>query len=251
MAIYRFTGRILPPHYKINLTNLPTVHWSNDSGHINDCDVKIVESNVEIVCDSNKYLTDNDYAQVHLQAVDSVRSALDTFGFITGIGLTVFLDKVIKPDGIEYNIVHDGPHLAAFVQGFDLSPSSFTGLYQIIVSDPAIILAMNDLVVCLSLHHHAFVNCGRVVEAIRELISPGITKKQAWPLMRQNLNIEEGYLAFITDQSSGPRHADRKGIKREDYQEIIDRTWIIMNRFLEFRKRGNQQLPIADFPLLS
>jgi len=250
MAIYRFTGKVLPPHYKIDLPILPAVHWRNDLGHTTDCIVRIVQSNIEVICDSNE-TTEDDYVQVHLRAVDSVRSLLDSFGFVTGIGLSLFLEKVIKPDGIEYNIVHDRLELASLVQGFNATAASISSLYQIVVSDPAIIMAMNDLVACLSLHHHAFVNCGRVIEAIRRLVAPGVPNKQAWPLMRQKLNIDEDYLAFITDQSAGPRHADREGINREDYKETITRSWIIMNRFIQFRMGGNQPLPIADFPLLT
>jgi hypothetical protein len=30
----------------------------------------------------------------------------------------------------------------------------------------------------------------------------------------------------------------------------IKRSWIVMNRFLEFKKRGDEALPLSDFPLL-
>jgi hypothetical protein len=75
MAIYRFTGRVLPPHYKIDLPILPAVHWRSDLGHPTDCVVRIVQSNIEVICDSNE-TTEDDYVQVHLRAVDSVRSLL-------------------------------------------------------------------------------------------------------------------------------------------------------------------------------
>lgn len=79
----------------------------------------------------------------------------------------------------------------------------------------------------------------------------GQEKKQGWSAMRQNLNIDVGYLSFITDESKGPRHGNRTGIKQTAFREVIRRSWSIMDRFLEYKKRGDKQLPLADFPLLT
>lgn len=69
--------------------------------------------------------------------------------------------------------------------------------------------------------------------------------------MREALNLHEDYLSFITDQSKGPRHGDIKGGGFLEIRDTIQRSWTVMNRFLEFKKRGDNRLPLADFPLLT
>jgi len=70
--------------------------------------------------------------------------------------------------------------------------------------------------------------------------------------MRQYLNIDHAYLKFITDVSTAPRHGKRVGAtSQKDFDETITRSWVVMNRFLEYKKRGDKQLPLAAFPLLS
>jgi hypothetical protein len=68
--------------------------------------------------------------------------------------------------------------------------------------------------------------------------------------MRDSLNIDQPYLEFITEHSKGPRHGDVKGSTFSATRETIKRSWIVMNRFLEFRKRGNRPLSLSEFPLL-
>jgi hypothetical protein len=112
-------------------------------------------------------------------------------------------------------------------------------------------MALNDLIISVTLPHHAAVNCARAIDGIRNLMVPaGGDRKQSWLLMRQNLNVAESYLTFLTNVSIAPRHGDRTHIPGSVVTETVERSWIIMDRFLEFRKRGNCPLPIDRFPLL-
>ena len=69
--------------------------------------------------------------------------------------------------------------------------------------------------------------------------------------MRQNLRIEEAYLKFISTHATGPRHGDRVHIPPDITRELAMRSWVVMNRFLEFKKRGGAPLPASEFPMLS
>jgi hypothetical protein len=111
-------------------------------------------------------------------------------------------------------------------------------------------MALNDLVTANTLPHYSPVTCARTIEGLRHLIAPGLQPKDGWSSLRQNLNIDENYLKFITDHSKGPRHGDPQHIPGAITTDIITRTWVIMNRFLEYRKRGNDALPISEFPML-
>jgi hypothetical protein len=89
------------------------------------------------------------------------------------------------------------------------------------------------------------------MEHLRNLITPRQGKAQGWANMRELLNVELPYLKLITDNSLGPRHGDFSGSSAPDVFEARKRSWIIMSRYLEFKKRGGiASLPLASFPLL-
>lgn len=163
----------------------------------------------------------------------------------------------MKPNGIVYDLLVERPDLEAAVTAFKAgAPNtlfSFDEMYRIVACELDLIPALNDLIVSISLPHHAPINCARAIETIRELIMPTESddREKGWKVMREQLNIDRDYLKFITQHSTKRRHGKRTGISPADYQEIIRRAWNVMNRFLEYRKRGNQQLPLSEFPLLT
>ena len=62
--------------------------------------------------------------------------------------------------------------------------------------------------------------------------------------------LSEQYLRSITDYGIAPRHGDHQFVATDQVRVIACRSWIVMNRFLEYKKRGSQPLPLAEFPLL-
>jgi hypothetical protein len=73
---------------------------------------------------------------------------------------------------------------------------------------------------------------------------------RAWAAMQAALNISQPYQKRISALSTSPRHADRSFINGADVTEALKRTWTVMNRFFEYRKRGKKPLVPPDFPLL-
>jgi hypothetical protein len=129
--------------------------------------------------------------------------------------------------------------------GIDIQP-----ILRIALSDPTIYVALIDLISSLPTAQEATVRCGRAVDAIRHHMAPQNDRKAGWPAMRDNLNLTQQYLEFITDVSKGPRHGEVKSNTFSTSQEVLNRAWTVMNRFLEFKIRGNQQLPLPEFPIL-
>ena len=260
MALFKFYGRLLPPSPIIRLTmkDLPKVHWEDKQlGLVLDVTMSIVDSEVIISCEANLYSTKDDFGEVYRRVFDMARAAVDCFCYIKGMGLGVVLERVIPPSGIEHNILVERPDLAKLVTTFNLDRenkgNNFDTMFGIVLSDPSVFFAVNDLIASIAVSHHAPINCGRANETIREVMTPdGADKKQGWEAMRKNLNLDLAYLKFITDVSTAPRHGKRVGVtSQKDFNETINRSWTVMNRFLEYKKRGDKQLPLADFPLLS
>ena len=111
--------------------------------------------------------------------------------------------------------------------------------------------AFNDLIDTQIMPHISLVNCARVIDSIRRMIAPGVRDRHGWAAMHEALNIAEPYLKWITTQSKGPRHADSSQVSAGAQTEATERAWKIMNRYLEYRKRGSQPLKAPDFPELN
>jgi hypothetical protein len=111
--------------------------------------------------------------------------------------------------------------------------------------------ALRYLIEAITVPHESAVNCARAVEALRHIIAPNQPRGHAWQTFRSALNISQEYLKMITDVSTGPRHGDPTHIQGTTTTEISRRAWVIMNRFFEYKKRNNQQLPLDIFPLLT
>jgi hypothetical protein len=110
--------------------------------------------------------------------------------------------------------------------------------------------ALNDLIAAITRPHEALVSCARAMDRIKHLIAPaGAKDNNAWQAMRTALRVDEAYLKFITDPSKGPRHGRPGYTPGSVTNEVTQRAWAIMNRYLEFRKAGGS-LP-AHFTLLS
>jgi hypothetical protein len=124
-------------------------------------------------------------------------------------------------------------------------------MYNIVLSDPTLFLALNDLVSAITIPHVAPVACSRAMDGLRHLIaSPDAKEPLAWQQMRDALRVDRNFLQLISDTSKGPRHARPGHIPGDIVKEICRRSWIIMNRYLEYVKRGHQPLPVVEFPLL-
>jgi hypothetical protein len=257
MPIVHFKGKVLPyqpASFVVTAKDLPSVTWHDD---YTKQDLKITTridaSIIDIEFDCQSF-NEQDPASFLMRAWDLARAAVDLFSFKVGWGLSVIIDTLVKPDGTTATILPKMETLAPYSTSLDSSDpkvNNYDACYRLLVAEPPLFQAMNDLIVSITLPHHAVVNCARVIEGLRSLVAPGQDRKQGWAIMRATLNIEAAYLTYVTNLSTAPRHGDRTWIPGAPVKETTTRTWIVMNRFLEFRKRGNQPLPLAEFPLLA
>ena len=246
-----FLGKVFPEAYQLSISSLPIIRWeSPDVGLTWLITIKIEKNVVTIECDVNRYSA-SELIITYMRAFDQVRSAINLAAFATGIGFSVVIDTLIDQNGRQTAFALKDDGIAALCTMIDLNASSsYSEVFNIVATEPALFQALDDLIVSISLPHHSVVNCARAIEGIRHMIAPGKKEKVAWIEMRRILNISEPYLRMLTDHSPPPRHGDRTHIPGAITMEIVKRSWRVMNRFLEYRKRGNKPLPEAEFPTL-
>jgi hypothetical protein len=120
-----------------------------------------------------------------------------------------------------------------------------------ITGDKAMTVALNDLILAQP-PNLAKINCARAIEGIRHIIAGQETDRdKAWLIMREALKVDKRYLYLIIGNSFARRHGESTIIEEKTIQEILRRSWIIMDRFFHYRLHGDIPLSIDQFPLLS
>ena len=251
MDIVRFLGRVLPPGFNVSVFYEPQIDFHDPvRGGPATFIVRVKDSAVDVECRVEKFDASN-YIYLHNVAFDLARVAVDLLAFSTGFALSTTFEYFVHPDGTQEALAPRMPELAALCTAFRSGDDSFNEVFRLVAIDIELFMALRDLIESISTPHIGPINCGRVLDAIRRMIAPGAEPRKAWPAMQVALNISAPYQKWITDLSADPRHADRSYITGVDAVMATKRTWAIMNRFLEYRKRGSKPLTDPEFPALT
>ena len=260
MPTVRFYGKVLPSNAggQIGVPVLPAFSYEVAPGvrvsHVARVDHSLISVVSEITEFKNEYI-----AEICKGAIDAVRTAVDMVAFAGGWGWVPQLEFMQLPDGRLVPLVYNLQDMVGVCTAFKLNSTDpkdveeFGKIYATALVNPALSMAFADLIQAATNFHIAPQNCGRVIDSLRRLLVPkdSSDRSDSWPLLRNAVNADKAYLSFVMDLSKGPRHGDRTVIQGAENLECIKRTWIVMNRFLEFIKRGHQPLPEAEFPELN
>jgi hypothetical protein len=255
MPKIQFIGRVLPAVAMVTVQT-PDLQWKWEAEGLDPAfKVKIGNSVINVECDIAKYEPQY-FIELYKRASDLARAAVNVVAFASGLGLSVILETLIGPDGMPSAILPQDPATPPLCTAYGLDPSRLADLdavYRLVVAEPPLFRALSDLIEAITVVHVSCVNCGRAIDSIRRMITPpGTTsEKQAWIAMQAALNISPAYQRFISDNATGPRHGDPSFVPGNITTEVTHRAWAVMNRYLEYRKRGNAPLIAPEFPLLS
>lgn len=250
MKLLQFSGRVIPECVQVSVSSSPTVNWAvPETGSLMEFNCKVEQSRVEIECKIEGYKADH-LADVYRRALDIARAQVNLIGFKMGWGLTVVIDSYVDINGEKKALLfHDG-RLPAYASAFDLS-NGFDEILSRVIQQPLLMMALQELISSISLPHVAPIDCARAMDRLKHLVAhPGLKDDRAWRQLRETLQIGKQYLKFITDHSANPRHGRPGHTSAGVVSEVTRRSWIIMNRYFEFLRRGSMSLPSSEFPLL-
>lgn len=252
MDTIRFIGHLYPRGVLLTAF-APDLDWKWEEENIYlHFRTKVNNSTVNVECDVEKYKNEY-FTELHKRAFDLAKAAANLACFANGDGVTLVFEFVILPDGVPSTLRYNDPELPKYCTSYGLNFSrsfDLNAVFNLVMTDPTLFMALDDLIQTLTLHHSAEVNCGRVLDRIRRQIAQNLDGTKAWEAMGKTLNISRPYREFISKQSTGPRHGDSTFIPGEISREVVKRTWIIMDRYFEYRKRGKQPLVAPQFPEL-
>lgn len=242
---------------QVSYIDIPRPTWTWEEEHVTmQFTITINNSLVRVDCEIDRF-QDDYLVEIHRRAFDLARSCVNVAAFATGFGMNLIFELFVRPDGVAVPIQFRVPSdLVAESTAVKLPAvtveerKTMEQVLSLVMAEPALFLLLNDLIQCASTPHVTPTNCGRVWDGLRKLVAPGDEPKKMWPLFREAMHVDEKYATFVSEHSKTPRHGGHIRIDGPTTAEILKRTWILMNRFLEYRKRGNT-LPLAEFPLLT
>jgi hypothetical protein len=253
MQRVQFIGRVFPSAIKVTVS-LPELKWKWVEQSLElTFRVKIGNSFVNVECDIDSYKQEY-FHELYRRALDLARASVNLIGFAHGFGLTVMLEAIIMPDGAPSEIALIDNQLAPLCTAYSVGTEgdiNFSQVLNAVVMTPDLFMALDDLIQAITLPHAAPVNCARAMDRLKFLIAgTDLSDKQAWQRMRDALQLDEGFLRYITDVSKNPRHGRPGRTPGSEAGEATRRAWAVMNRYFEYVKRGRQPLSLPDFPLL-
>lgn len=145
--------------------------------------------------------------------------------------------------------------LARLCTSFSLNPqpgqTPVGKVWDLLLADLPLLLILDDLIEAITVTNRAPVSCARAIEGLRHLFAQSdASVSESWQEMRTALRLDRSFLQLITETSTAPRHGDRSFVPGTLVTEIVKRSWMVMDRFFHYRKRGNTPLPASEFPLL-
>lgn len=252
-----FKGRIFPSHRVLALSGAQTVRWSFNNPVVYQVEMgaEIRDGEVDVKCEVSD-LTPIIARHLRSRALDYCNLAVDLFTFATGLSFTVILDSCVLPDGTE-NSIHltaddVGKLVSAIQRDAEGRLHGHADAFRRLFEQPQAVFALHDLTQCLSHPDLTAINVGRMLDGLRKLIiGSSVADDQAWAKFRDTLRVDRAYISLITEQSKEPRHGYRLDLAEPERAVLLNRGWTLMNRFIEYRKRGSSSpLPISEFPIL-
>lgn len=256
MAKVQFLGRVLPEILRITVPPVD-IGWNeradSERGIIIDTTfkIRINLSIINIECEAKSNHPD-EVNILAIRAQDLARAAVNILAFKRAAGLSVIFDFCIQENGIPAPIVPQDPMLSTTCTAFEETDgATISALFKMVVTEEPVHRALNDLITAITLPHVSPQSCARAMDGLKHHIAgSGLKEPAMWETMRKVLNIDMDFLKYITEASKGPRHAKPGQTPGSVTTEVTARSWAIMNRYFEYRKRNSQPLTEPDFPLL-
>lgn len=247
-----FRGRVIPEVSDITLHSRPALRWQDDgTDYWMEFNLEITRSEITVDCIVDEYDPAVHFGAMHMRASDIAAATVNLIAFANGLGVTTIFDTFTDPAGETTQLLLRDRPLGGLATAVVTEEPNFTEVLNLVIQQPKLYNALRDLIHAIRVSSEIPASCGSAVEAVRALMVPeGFDRRKSWPLMQASLNLDAAYLKLITDHSVGPRHGDHQHVPGTMTREIATRSWTVMNRFLEYLKRGRTALPLNEFPLL-
>jgi len=237
MNTFKLIGCILPPNkYSISGVDLPSVEYKIPTiDETIKCHFQIEQSKITVTCEVAEYKKENLRFYVNY-VTDFTRAILHLISFSLADALDVFFDEV-EANGAKLKLLRADPRLQKLCTAFKPDNNKFSAAMRIVMKEPNLFLALSDVISVLRDGTVDVSACYRAIERLRNILSPDESKQSKEPLrkLRDTLKLSKEFIEYIAKNTNGYRHGKLKPLTPEIRSEILRRTWIILNGFIEYR----------------
>jgi hypothetical protein len=236
-----------PPH---EIGSLKPFTWEYmDTGERESYEVSFDGANVTVDVVLNYEPREEIISQYRNTALELATTALNIVCFAEGMGLTLYLDRCVWPDGKEEIPLPGDDRLKSLVSITNIDISVMSGMLAV---DQQLSRPLNDLILAITWPNAAAINCARAIEGLRRHMNPneGDERGKSWERFQEQLNITQAFRTSVTKLSIQPRHGNASFIRSEDTEDAIIKSWKIMNRYFHYLALGKKQLDASIFELL-
>jgi hypothetical protein len=254
MPLVVFEGRVFPAALEVTFSDPIVLGW-RDHPTLPNCELQVIlkRGALTVECDIERFDKQQHLSLLWKEVVELSGVSVTMLTFATGNGTTIVFDAMTLPGESRTQFRLSNDSLAQYCTAFKLAGPTFQKVHDLALREPLIHYALRDLNESITSPNRLTANCARVTETIRTLIhplGPKDDRRPAWAKMQQDLNLSEGYIKYASEPALSHRHGTFEFVEGDTNQEIIRRVWIIVNRFWEYRLRGNAPLTAPEFPLL-
>lgn len=247
-TVFHFIGRVVPDHVPLTVAYSPEFKRTPNLDGEPECVMKVslCEGEFRVSVEVEEY-SDQDAMALFQAAWDAAQHLANTAGFTKAVPYQVIIDFIERPDGSIKALALGDPLLRSLVSFTD---EDIETIADLLIEDHAVGQLMWDLLSMLSRTHYAPISYGRIAESIAQLVAPSAKPKSMWNTTREELLVSEGFLRRLTEVSTDPRHGKRTPVSAELNRELSIMCWKLVDRYLQYRLRG-EVLPEDEFPMLT
>lgn len=179
-----------------------------------------------------------------------VRVIVDSCGYVSGQALDIDFEYVSGPDG-SYSF---SPRINSIFNNQEDRPLTADEVLQLAVSNLHLLRAIANLREAIKHPVDVGLFCFRALENIRQhFAAVGASRPQSWVALHRALNTSQDYInesPSLTSFSEQSRHGETQVISGDDMEMILNKTWIIVDRFCVYLQQGEVGLDVEDYPRL-
>jgi hypothetical protein len=248
MPTVLFTGYAEPRLTHINVSNLTPIWELNVvTGRVAKFTIEVSDCQIQVQCELDE-IDEKEIDQLYTRSVELSRALINLIALKMGVGMTVIINKVIKPDGTHELLCSRAAHLIGRIDSYAME--DIDQMFQRFACDVDFTMMINDMVDAMTRPRTVSVNCARAIDSVKNMTVHDGKDRASWGIVREKLKIDEDYVQEISRSSTTSRHGKHSYISVETSEDLLLRTWEVFNRYLHSLKYPNQIVPPDKFAQL-
>jgi hypothetical protein len=252
MSQYIFYGKQKPEWTNVQFeVQNPPLAWSVSSPQLGNCEIGLFLSGADIAIRLSTEENRADLATLRNLAETVAIAIYDAVGYLTGTAITVELSSA-------YDVSTGSLHAfsPALAEPFRLSEDQPTfAVMRLAVESQVVRRILRDLHQALIVADDTAFYCFRAIETLAQsLVEVGQqnNRNAAWARLKQSLQIEHTCISKLESASQPSRHGKpHSHVTGTTRLKQIKLARQIVERYILFLLRGEQNLPPDEFPLLT